>query len=100
MPYLGHDSLCHPFLFGCECQLFHPLLQRPYGHLHQFRDASSAHLHIVGLGLQPCAMTFGADGLSPVSGQHDPILNLVLSLTQHFEECVYAEQAPLLLLGE
>ena len=43
-------------------------------------------------------MTFGADGLSPVSGQHDPILNLVLSLTQHFEECVYAEQAP--LLGE
>ena len=44
-------------------------------------------------------MTFGTRGLAPIASQHNAVLNLVLSLSEHLEELVYAEHAPFFLLG-
>ena len=40
------------------------------------------------LRLQPAAMTLWASGFAPVTGQHDPILYLILILFHHVEEIV------------
>ena len=71
-----------------ELQLPEPFCQSDDGHLHQVANAPSADFHIVGLGLQTCAVTSGTGRLSPVSCHHHAVLYLVLVILHHLEELV------------
>src|SRR5690606_1981989 len=51
-------------------------------------DALASHLHVYSLLFQPGTLADGAAGLSPISCQHHPVLDLVEVLLQHLEKIV------------
>ena len=79
--------------------MLHPVGQLADRNVHQFRNAASAHLHIVSLGAQPRSATLGANRLATIAGQHHSVLYLVLPLAQVFEEGIDGHQSPLPFLG-
>ena len=52
-------------------------LQLVQGHQHEVGDALAAHLHILRLSAQACAVAFGADRLAAVARQHHAVLYLI-----------------------
>ena len=83
---LLQQSLAHLSVMWLQLQSVEPFLQSHHRHLYQVGNAPAAYLHVVGFGLQARAVTYGACGLSPVSGQHHAVLYLVLILLHHVEE--------------
>ena len=73
-----------------ERELVEEGLQFGDGEGHQFGDGTSAHLDIVSLRFQPCAVALGTDRLAAVASQHHPVLYLVQVLLHHAEEGIDA----------
>ena len=82
-----------------ERDAFEPPFQFRDRQIHQVDDAASAHFHVAGFGAESRSVTLRAHRLSAISGQHDAVLNLVLSLAQILEEGVDGHQSPFLFLG-
>ena len=84
---------------GLKFQAREPFLQSDNRHLYKVGDAAPTNLHILSLRLQTCSVTLGAGGLSPVTGQHHAVLNLVLILLHHIEEGIDARFLLFALVG-
>ena len=82
----------------CKLQVLYPRKQLCNGHFYQFGNILATNFDVASFRFQTCAMTLGARGLASVAGQHHTVLNLVLPLTEHLKELIYAEQSPFLFL--
>ena len=75
---------------GAEFQLVKPFLQPYYGHLYEVCDAPASDLHVVSLWLQTRTVTGRTVRLSPITGEHHTVLDLILVLLDHLEKLVDA----------
>ena len=99
IPYFCENAFSNLFLVFIEVETFHPRQQFADRYVNQFSNALPSHLHVVRFGPESCAMTFGTDCLSTISGQHDAVLYLILSLPEEVEEGINRHQSPLTFLG-
>ena len=66
---LGEQAFGYQCIGLVKCQLGKPLCQVLDRHAHQVTDGHSAHLDVLGMGLEPRAVADGAYGLAAVAGQ-------------------------------
>ena len=59
----------------------------------------ASHPYVACLGTQARAVALGAQRTAPVACQHDAVLYLVLSLLEHLEEGIDADEAPFAFFG-
>ena len=100
--YFIQQTLGDGLIVFVERQGAEEFLETVDRHFYELGNVSSAHLDIVGFFLQASSVTGRADGFSPVTGEHDPVLDLVLVFFKHFEERVdaylFARSVPEIIL--